>query len=55
LKNFESIKEFLGEDEEYIKVIKYYLENFEKIINNKNPRKRKKNKKLGQVENKNEF
>lgn len=55
MKSFESIKEFLGEDEEYIKVIKYYLENFEKIINNKNPRKRKKNKKLGQVENKNEF
>ena len=55
MKSFESIKEFLGEDEEYIKLIKYYLENFEKIINNKNPRKPKKNKKLERVKNEKDF
>ena len=38
---FDSIKDTLGE-EEYTNLIKYYLENYEKIINNKNPRKHKK-------------
>ena len=49
MKCFEFIKESLGEDEEYIKIINYYLENFENIINNKNPRKPKKNRKSEQI------
>lgn len=43
MKCFENCKDMLGDDEEYIKLIKYYLENFEKIINDKNPRQSKKN------------
>ena len=38
MKGFDSIKDSLGEDEEYINLIKYYLDNYEKIINNKIPR-----------------
>jgi hypothetical protein len=39
----------LGEDEEYINLIKYYLDNYEKIINNKIPRKPGKSQKSTQI------
>ena len=42
MKCFESIKDKLGKDEKYANTIKFYLENYEKILKNKNPRKRKK-------------
>ena len=54
MKRFENIKEILGEDKEYINVLRYYLENFEDIIYNKNPRKPKKEKKLTLPEEKKE-
>ena len=54
MKRFENIKEILGEDKEYINVLRYYLENFEDIIYNKNPRKPKKVKKLTLPEEKKE-
>ena len=38
---FENVIEILGEDKEYINLIKYYLQNFENIINEKNPRRSK--------------
>ena len=43
MKCFDSEKDLLSEDIEYINIIKYYLENFENIINKKNPRKPKRN------------
>ena len=43
MKRFDSEKDLLSEDIEYINIIKYYLENFENIINKKNPRKPKRN------------
>ena len=49
MKGFDSIKDSLGEDEEYINLIKYYLDNFEKIINNKNPRRSRKSQKSNQI------
>ena len=39
----------MGEDEEYINLIKYYLDNYEKIINNKIPRKPGKSHKSTQI------
>ena len=39
----------MGEDEEYINLIKYYLDNYEKIINNKIPRKPEKSQKSTQI------
>ena len=42
MKCFESIKDKLGKDEKYANTIKFYLENYEKILKDKNPRKRKK-------------
>ena len=45
MQRYDSIRDTLGEDEEYINLIKYYLDNFEKIIYNKNPRKPKVTKK----------
>ena len=45
MQRYYSIRDTLGEDEEYINLIKYYLDNFEKIIYNKNPRKPKVTKK----------
>ena len=43
---YESIGNTLDENEEYINIIKFYLENFEKIINNKKARKSKKRNKI---------
>ena len=45
MKRFEDIKYSIGNEEEYINVLKYNLENFENIINAKNPRRPKTNKK----------
>lgn len=45
MKRFEDIKYSIGNEEEYINVLKYNLENFENIINTKNPRRPKTNKK----------
>ena len=45
MQRFDSIRKTLGEDEKYINSIKYYLNNFEKIIYNKIPRRPKKIKK----------
>ena len=44
MKCFEDIKDTLGDDVEYINLVKYYLENFENIVKNKNPRRPKKSK-----------
>ena len=44
MKCFEDIKDTLGDDVDYINLVKYYLENFENIVKNKNPRRPKKNK-----------
>ena len=49
MKGFDSIKDSLGEDEEYINLIKYYLDNYEKIINNKIPRRPRKSQKSNQI------
>ena len=38
---FENVIEILGEYKEYINLIKYYLQNVENIINEKNPRRSK--------------
>ena len=43
MKCFESVKVKLGKDEKYINKINYYLNNYEKILNEKKTRKRKKN------------
>ena len=43
MKSFESIKVKLGKDEKYVNKINYYLNNYEKILNEKKTRKRKKN------------
>ena len=52
MKRFENLLDSLDDDKEYINILKYYLENFENILNNKNPRKTKKSKKeKAQVEN----
>ena len=53
MQRFDSIRKTLGEDEKYINSIKYYLDNFEKIIYNKIPR-RPKNKKSTQIKYENE-
>ena len=45
MKCYDSIKLSFDENEEYIKIIEFYLENFENIINNKKARKSKKRKK----------
>ena len=37
-----NVKEIIGDDKEYINILGYYLENFENIIDNKNPRRPKK-------------
>ena len=50
MKCFDSEKDLLSEDNEYINIIKYYLENYENIINKKNPRKPKRNIKTEHVE-----
>ena len=42
MKRFDNIKEIFGDDKEYINILGYYLENFENIIYNKNPRRPKK-------------
>ena len=42
MKLFENVKEIIGDDKEYINILGYYLENFENIIYNKNPRRPKK-------------
>ena len=47
MKCFETIKSTLGDDQEYIDILKYYLNNFNNIVYNKNPRKPKTNKKKG--------
>jgi hypothetical protein len=47
MKCFETIKNTLGDDQEYIDILKYYLNNFNNIVYNKNPRKPKTNKKKG--------
>ena len=52
MKRFENLLDSLDDDKEYINILKYYLENFENILNNKNPRKTKKSKKeKAQIEN----
>jgi len=43
MKSFECIKIKLGKDEKYVNKINYYLNNYEKILNEKKTRKRKKN------------
>ena len=43
MKSFECIKVKLGKDEKYVNKINYYLNNYEKILNEKKTRKRKKN------------
>ena len=43
MKSFGSIKVKLGKDEKYVNKINYYLNNYEKILNEKKTRKRKKN------------
>ena len=45
MKCFEVIKGTLGDDPEYINILRYYLKNFHNIVYNKNPRKPKTNKK----------
>ena len=45
MKCFEVIKDTLGDNPEYIKILRYYLNNFHNIVYNKNPRKPKTNKK----------
>ena len=54
MKRFENVKDLLGDDKEYINVLKYYFENFENIINNKSPRKPKNNKKSTSEEDESE-
>ena len=54
MQRFDSIRKTLGEDEKYINSIKYYLNNFEKIIYNKIPRRPKKIKKSTQIKYENE-
>ena len=54
MQRFDSIRKTLGKDEKYINSIKYYLDNFEKIIYNKIPRRPKKIKKSTQVKYENE-
>ena len=39
MKSFEFIKNTLGDDPEYISIVKYYLNNFNNIVYHKNPRK----------------
>ena len=41
MKCFEIIKGTLGDDPEYISILRYYLNNFHNIVYNKNPRKSK--------------
>ena len=41
MKSFEIIKGTLGDDPEYISILRYYLNNFHNIVYNKNPRKSK--------------
>ena len=41
MKCFELIKNTLGDDPEYISLVKYYLNNFNNIVLNKNPRRRR--------------
>jgi hypothetical protein len=43
LKGFDNINSEFGNDEDYIKIIKYYIMNYEDIIRNKRARKIKKN------------
>ena len=42
MKRFENLRDTLVDDSEYINILRYYLENFQSILNNKNPRKPKK-------------
>ena len=42
---FESLKPSLDGDNEYFKVVKFYLENFENIITNKKSRNKKRSNK----------
>ena len=42
MKRFENLRDTLDDDSEYINILRYYLENFQSILNNKNPRKPKK-------------
>ena len=42
MKRFENLRDTLDDDSEYINILRYYLENFQSILNNKNPRKLKK-------------
>ena len=42
MKCFNDVKEEFSDDKEYLAIVKYHLNNFESIINNKKSRKPKK-------------